>query len=109
MYLANKSTVQVAGYFYKQGIQSRSGGRFHSKLICDILKNPVYLGKLVWNRTHYDKNNQSRKTMRAVPNPPDQVVVAEGKHEAIITQEIFDKVQARLRQPQGRRAVHDQV
>ena len=97
MYLANKSTVQVAGYFYKQGIQSRSGGRFHSKLICDILKNQVYLGRLVWNRTHYDKNNQSRKTVRAVPNPPDQVVVAEGKHEAIITQEIFDKVQARLR------------
>ena len=96
MYLSNKSTTQIAGYFYKQGIKSRSGGKFQTKLICDILKNPVYLGKLVWNRTHYDRNNQSRKTCRAIPNPPDQVVVAEGKHEAIITQEIFDKVQARL-------------
>lgn len=97
MYLSNKSTTQIAGHFYKQGIKSRSGGRFHAKLICDILKNPVYLGKLVWNRTHYDKNNQSRKTIRAVRNSPDQVVTAEGKHEVIITQETFDKVQARLR------------
>ncbi len=97
MYLANKSTVQIAGHFYKQKFKSRSGGRFHAKLICDILKNPVYLGKLVWNRHHYDKNNQSRKTYRAIPNPPDQIVTAEGKHQAVITQDIFDNVQARLR------------
>lgn len=97
MYLSHKSTTQIAGHFYKQGIKTRSGGKFQTKLICDILKNHVYLGKLVWNRKHYDKNDQSRKTCRAVPNPPDQVIVAEGRHEAIITQEVFDKVQARLR------------
>lgn len=97
MYLANKSTTQIAGYFYQKGIKSRSGCRFQTKLICDILKNPVYLGKLVWNRKHYDKNNQSRKTYRAVPNPPDQVVIVEGKHQPIISQDTFDKVQARLR------------
>jgi len=97
MYLGNKSTTQIAGHFYKTGIKSRSGCRFQTKLICDILKNPVYLGKLVWNRKHYDKNNQSRKTYRAVPNPPDQVVVVQGKHQPIISQDTFDKVQARLR------------
>lgn len=95
MYLANKSTTQIAGFFYREGIKTRSGGRFQTKLICDILKNPVYLGKLVWNRKHYDKNNQSRKTCRAVPNPSDQVVVAEGKHEVIISQDMFDKVETR--------------
>lgn len=50
MYLANKSTTQIAGYFYQKGIRSRSGCRFQTKLICDILKNPAIQPPIFWTK-----------------------------------------------------------
>jgi len=97
LYLANKSTTQIAGILYKEGLKTRSGGKFQTKLICDILKNPIYLGKIVWNRKHYDQSNPSRKTYRTVKNSPDKVIEAKGNHQAIIDQDVFDKVQVRLK------------
>jgi len=93
MYLANHSTTQVAGYLYNKGYKTRSGGKFHTKLVGDILKNQVYLGKIVWNRHHYDKKQKTDKGYRYVKNPDSKIIVAQGRHEAIITQEDFDKVQ----------------
>ena len=96
MYLSSKSTTQIAGYLYDKGYQTRSGGRFQTSLIGSILKSPFYLGKLVWNRRHYDKRQKTRKGYRFVKNPESAFVIAEGKHEAIIAQEDFDQVQAKL-------------
>jgi site-specific DNA recombinase len=93
MYIANHSTTQVAGYLYNKGYKTRSGGKFHTKLVGDILKNQVYLGKLVWNRHHYDKKQKTEKGYRYIKNPDSKIIVVQGRHEAIITQEDFDKVQ----------------
>ena len=54
MYLANKTSGQIGEYLYLKGYKTRSGGRFNSPLVCGILKNLIYLGKLVWNQHHYD-------------------------------------------------------
>ncbi|MDD2731309.1 MAG: recombinase family protein, partial [Candidatus Portnoybacteria bacterium] len=59
MYLSGQSTTQIAGYLYNKGYKTRSGGRFHSKLVCDILKNKLYIGIIEWNRHHYDKNQKT--------------------------------------------------
>ncbi len=96
-YLAGDSACRIAGDFYNKGIHSRSGGKFHSKLICDILKNKVYLGNLVWNRNRYDTRtktkNGSGKGYRYVKNSPSNVIEVDGAHEAIIDRETFDRVQ----------------
>jgi len=98
MYLAGHSTSAIAGVFYKQGIATRSGGKFHTKLICDILRNKVYLGKLVWNRHHYDTKDKTKtgKGYRYKNNDPSQVIEVDGTHEPIIDQETFDRVKMRL-------------
>ncbi|MDP2939720.1 MAG: recombinase family protein [Candidatus Omnitrophota bacterium] len=97
MYLANQSTARIAGYLYKKEYKTRSGGSFHTKLIGDILKNQVYLGKIIWNRHHYDKRNKTRKGYRYIKNEDSKVIIADGRHEAIITQEDFDLVQKKLK------------
>ena len=96
MYLSGQSTMQIAGYLYNKGYKTRSGGRFHTKLICDILKNQMYLGKLVWNKKHYDKTKKTLKGCSYVRNKPSDVIVAQGRHEAIICQDDFDDVQKKL-------------
>ena len=93
MYLANHSTTQVAGYLYNKGYKTRSGGKFHTKLVGDILKNQVYLGKLVWNRHHYDKKQKTDKGYRYVKNPDSKIIISQGRQEPIISKEDFDKVQ----------------
>ncbi len=96
-YLAGDSGCRIAGVFYNNGVRSRSGGKFHSKLICDILKNQVYLGKLVWNRNRYDTRKKTKngtgKGYRYVKNAPSQAIEVDGAHEAIIDRETFDLVQ----------------
>jgi len=98
MYLSGQSTQQIAGYFYKKDYKTRSGGKFNTKLICDILKNQVYLGNLVWNTHHYDKKQKTLKGCRYIRNDASKVIIAKGKHEAIICQEDFDAVQKKLEQ-----------
>jgi site-specific DNA recombinase len=99
MYLANKTTGEITEYLYRKGYKTRSGGKFNSKLVCDILKNQIYLGKIVWNKCHYDTKQPTvtRKGYRYVKNDPSKVIVAKGRHKAIISQEDFDLVQAKLR------------
>jgi site-specific DNA recombinase len=98
MYLSGQSTQQIAGYLYKKGYKTRSGGKFNTKLVCDILKSQVYLGHLVWNTHHYDKKQKTLKGCKYIKNDPSTVVIYKGRHESIISQEDFDAVQKRLEQ-----------
>lgn len=97
MYIEGKSTLRIAGYLNKKGYKSRTGGKFHTKLLGDILKNQVYLGKIVWNRHHYDAKQKTSRGCKYVKNPTSKIIIAKGRHKSIITQEQFDKVQKILK------------
>lgn len=59
-----------------------------------LLRNPVYTGKTVFNRMRHIKkgaHGADRNICRA--NPTEKWLVAEGLHEAIIPQEVFDRAQ----------------
>ena len=96
LYLSGQSTNQIAGYLYEKNYMTRSGGRFHTKLVGDILKNKIYLGLLVWNKRSYDKKQKTAKGCKYVKNDPSKVIEAQGRHQAIVTLEEFNKVQQRL-------------
>jgi len=96
MYLSGQSTSQIAGYLYDKNYKTRSGGKFHSKLVRDILKNQMYLGKIVWNKYSYDKKQKTLKGYKAVKNDASKVITSEGRHKAIISQKDFDDVQKKL-------------
>ncbi|MDD5610779.1 MAG: recombinase family protein [Candidatus Omnitrophica bacterium] len=96
LYLSGQSTTQIAGYLYKREYKTRSGGKFHSKLVCDILKNPIYTGKIIWNRHHYDKKQKTLRGYKYVKNDPSEVVSGMGKHEPIINEAEFEAVQKKL-------------
>ncbi|MDD5518551.1 MAG: recombinase family protein [Candidatus Omnitrophica bacterium] len=98
MYLANKTTGEITEYLYVKGYKTRCGGKFYTKLVRDILRNQFYLGKLVWNRKHYDtkQTTKTRVGYRYVKNDPSKVIIAQGKHQPLICQEDFDLVQNKL-------------
>ena len=60
-----------------------------STMVLQIMKNPVYLGKLVQGK----RTVVSFKSKKRVFTDPEDWIVVENTHEAIITQETWDKAQ----------------
>lgn len=61
-------------------------------VVRSILRNPVYAG----HNVQCKKRVQSYRTKKIVPNKPEDWIIVEGTHEAIVTQELFDTVQKEL-------------
>ena len=97
MYLCDKSIHSVTEYLTRKGYKNRKGNIFTTKLIGDILKNRIYTGKLVWNRHYYDKTQKTKKGYRYIKNPPEKVIISQGKHQPIISEEDFELVQEKLK------------
>ena len=95
MYLCNKSSIQIGRYLFQNGYRSRCGNPFTGHHILCILKNPVYTGKLLWNVRHYYR---TPKGWRYTFNPPEKRVLGQGRHEAMIFPDDFEKVQILLKE-----------
>jgi len=100
MYLLGKSTSEITAYLYRKGYKTQTGIKFHSKLVCDILKNEIYIGNIVWKKRYYDKKEKTKggfgKGYRYLAGKSVDVIRAKGKHEPIISEEDFKRVQLRL-------------
>ena len=78
----------LAVYFNDLGVKSKRGNKFENRNVDYILNNPVYIGKVRWTPT---------ERMRRNYNHPD-TIIADGSHEPIITQELWDKAQAVIKE-----------
>lgn len=95
-YIAGESCQKIGGVFYEKKILSRSGGRFNSSLVLKILRNKIYIGKIVWNVHRYDRKQKTLKGFRYIKNDPSKIIEADGLHEPIIKEEIFYQAQRYL-------------
>ena len=79
------------------GQLSPNGRQWGRDSVHDILKNIHYTGKVRWNKIRetwvVEDGERIKKHLR---QPTDEVIIAEGKHEAIIDIGIFETAQARL-------------
>ena len=91
LYLSGLSTEKITQYLFKNGIKSRKGDFFYTKYVRDILRNPIYTGRIVWNKYHYSAHNSKR-----VKNDPTKWVIGQGRHQTIIPQAQYDAVQEKL-------------
>ena len=92
-YKATVSRVNAEGH------RSKKGNPFATATIKEILKNPVYIGKIRYN-LRQDWNEKRRKNIN-----PDPILV-DGEHEAIIDTETWEKVQIILK---DRSKTHNRV
>ena len=73
--------------------------------IREILKNPIYAGKIVYGRRHTTKiegtNNETKVVKQKDEN---KIILAEGMHEALVSEETFAKAQKRLKENSEHRA-----
>ena len=90
-YANGEGTRGIAIDLAKRGILTSRGATPENRWVDYILHNPVYVGKLRWstdgkrpcNRRKYDS---------------DSIMLVDGNHEPIISLELWEKVQARLKE-----------
>lgn len=70
------------------GVKTVRGNLFERRSIEYVLQNPTYIGQIRWNKTE----NATHRI-----KDQDEWIVSEGQHPAIISQELFDAAQERLR------------
>ena len=84
-----KGGKEIARVLNSDGHRTRTGKLFGTTIINYWLRNPVYTGALVWNRT--DKTGE-----RPLRKPSEEVIVIPNTHEALVSVDDFNMVQALL-------------
>ncbi len=69
--------------------------RGHAARGTGILRNELYIGRLIWNRMHFIKDPATGKRISRM-NPPEQWVTEDVPHLRIVDQELWTRVQTRL-------------
>lgn len=93
----NIGTTTIAYKLNELGIKPRKSERWSSASIRDMLKNPVYIGKIRWNWRKNVKKYENGEIISSRPHAkPEDCIVVDGKHEPIISEEVFSAAQERF-------------
>lgn len=95
MYASGKGYKAIVNQINKEGCKTKLGNEFSVAQLRTILTNPVYIGKVRFN-VRRDWNEKRRYNVN--PDP----IISEGIHEAIIEEELWNRVQAIISQKSGR-------
>ncbi|TCS95002.1 recombinase family protein [Hazenella coriacea] len=88
-------TTNIAKKLNRLGIESYSGAKWSNTVILQILKNSVYIGKISWGKVERKKSVDPSKGVdtRTRSEGDDGLIVVDGKHEPLISEELFEKAQ----------------
>lgn len=99
---------EIARYFNEQGIptcmehfqtigvkrkpcREKKKKLWSTTTIGDMLKNEVYLGKTIWNKTRQAAVGSNRQ----IKNDRSEWIIMEGTHEPLVSQDLFDTANAK--------------
>ena len=96
MYSNGLGGTKIADKLNKMGYKASNDKPFYSHSIINIIKNPVYTGKVTWNKKSYKKGDlNKRRTVKL--NPKNEWIIQDGKHEPIISEELFNECEEILK------------
>lgn len=88
-YASGEGMREIVTVFHDRGIKTKNGADIDNKRVDYILHNPCYIGKLRWST-----DGSRAVSKRQYDN--DNIITVDGHHEPIISQEVWETVQARL-------------
>lgn len=80
----------IANHLNHDGLQTKSGNSFSTDAVKTILNNKTYIGKVQWGKY---KNYAKLGRKQGIS---DDYIEVDGKHEPIITQELWDAAHAQM-------------
>jgi site-specific DNA recombinase len=100
MYVYQKmGTFKVAEYLNEHKLLKKNGRLWSRKTVGDVLKNEVYLGRVVYNKTNqkrvrdYESEDTGKKKWVRKQNDPQDWVVVDNAHPALVDEDTFKEAQ----------------
>lgn len=90
----NIGAYSIAKKLDEMGITPRKAEFFTQATIKDMIQNPHYIGKVVWNRQKIEVEYVDGELVKHRPRHKD-FLMFEGRHPAIIDDELWNRVQER--------------
>ncbi len=88
---------KIARRLNDNGIQTMTGAKWTIATVRDMLKNPVYMGKIRWGRRATEKRMENGRITKVRGNLKyGDYLTTEGRHEAIVSEDTFLKAQELL-------------
>lgn len=82
----------------EMGIPAPKGGKWHKEVLSRMVRNPHYIGKVVFNSrptvTVIENGERKKRRLKAAP---EDCLIAEGKHPAIIDLDLWERAQEKAR------------
>lgn len=96
LYTQGNGCNAIADRLHAIGYRPRRGDKFSRSTIAKIIRNHVYIGKVVWNQYSFSRpKGEGQKHIKRLKPRADWLVV-DGLHEAIIAQEVFEEANKML-------------
>lgn len=86
LYAEGRGLKSLTNYINKLGYKTKKGNLFSINGVKEILMNPIYIGKIRYNR----RENWSEMRRRGMNKNP---ILVDGEHKAIISVELWERVQ----------------
>lgn len=85
---------RIADTVNAMGAKPRRSDRFVRISIMKILRNPTYIGKIVWNqKTQIRKGVKGNNKTQYIYHPRDKWIIVQGLHRPIVEESLFNKTQ----------------
>lgn len=85
----NMGYTNIARELNKLGYKSYTGKDWEPSIISNIIKNPVYIGKITWKKKDIKKSKKPNKIKETRTRPRKQWIIVNGKHPSIIDKNTF--------------------
>ncbi|MCT4592941.1 MAG: recombinase family protein [Anaeromicrobium sp.] len=95
LYASGKGLKAIVNTINHKGYKTKRGNPYNVNGVKDILHNPIYIGKIRYNV----RENWAEKRRKGIN--PDPIIV-DGKHDPIISEELWDKVQELYKSKSGK-------
>jgi len=80
----------IASRLNEMGLHPQRADKWTQDAVRSIIINPLYIGKILWNRRKTEKEYRNGEIV-TTRNLSEDFILSDGKHEPIISREIWDR------------------
>lgn len=93
LYTNSMGIRNICKYLDNLGIKPRNSQNWSTSTIRDILKNPVYIGKILWHKTYLTKTTKDGIVKSKRHKDKENFYTFNGIHSPLISDYVFQKAQ----------------
>lgn len=91
MYINGEGSGAISNRLNSLGYKTKIGNDFSPSSVLNIIKNPIYIGKITWKKKDIRKSKDPNKVKDTRTRDKSEWMIVDGKHPAIIEDRVFNK------------------